>query len=413
MKRRLLLSQLDAEIKKAWGSCTSIKPSSWSSLTPLTTQQEARIYKVIAGEVQIQNYIFEYIHEDLRWLIWKHPLSASKLSRPNRYPLSLFFRSNFYKQFNWEANLSRSSRLSNLKAISDLNWNTAPLEWFLERRICTWPTCTQASTAGSFFALMWARMNRCSCIYDIRNFSKLSPIEKEMLSWLEKDVRPKLHATATFLGKVDTSIKRNTANGFLNGNCWCNAFISGEERILPTEDLDDIEKYVRWFDMTKAAEFDRPIIWKVQRDRLKNICRYVSSTGSSDEGEAKSPSNLKASSSSNKDDSKWDSFFLNGIVTETAEQGICLATTPTNSSLNARVALTIMGQATRLFVLQNKQVSQFVSKWSGMAMKLFPSSTNSIDGKVTQFINDVCSGGESIDIILFRRTLCSKTTGHY
>jgi hypothetical protein len=343
----------------------------------------------MGGEDQIHNHIFEYIHKDLRWLIWKHPVSAAKLSRPNRYPLSLFFRSNFYKQFNWEANLSRSPRLSNLKAISDLNWNTAPLEWFVERRICTWPTCTQASTAGSTFALMWARMNRCSCIYDIRNFPKLSPIEKEMLSWLEKEVRPKLHATATFLGKVDTPIKRNTANGFLNGNCLWNAFISGEERILPTEDLDDIEKYVHWYDMTIAAEFDRPIIWKVQRDRLKIICRYLSSTDSSDEGEAKSPSNLKASSSSNKDDSKWDSFFLNGIVTETAEQGICLATTPTNSSLNARIALTIMGQATRLFVLQNKQESQMLEKCRIMAMQLFPSSTNSIDGKVTQFIKDV------------------------
>ena len=35
-------------------------------------------------------------------------------------------------------------------------------------------------------------------------------------------------------------------------------------------------------------------------------------------------------------------------------------------------------------------------------MQLFPSSTNSIDGKVTQFIKDVCSGGESIAVILHR-----------
>ena len=179
---------------------------------------------------------------------------------------------------------------------------------------------------------------------------------------------------------------------------------------MPTEDLDDIEKYVHWYDMTIAAEFDRPIIWKVQRDRLKIICRYLDS---SDEGEAKSPSNLKASSSSNKDDSKWDSFSLNGIVTETAKQGICLATTPTNSSLNARIALTIMGQATRLFVLQNKQESQILEKCRIMAMQLFPSSTNSIDGKVTQFINDVCSGGESIEIILFRSSTLFRFEGHF
>jgi hypothetical protein len=90
-KLRLYIWQLSAEMNKAWGSRTSIKPSSWSSLTPLTTKQEARIYKDMGGEDQIHNQIFEYIHEDLRWLIWKHPVSALKISRPNRYPLSLFF----------------------------------------------------------------------------------------------------------------------------------------------------------------------------------------------------------------------------------------------------------------------------------------------------------------------------------
>ena len=298
----------------------------------------------MGGEDQIHNHIFEYIHKD----IWKHPVSASKISRRrNQYPLSLFFRSNFYKQFNWEANLSRSSRLSSvvsirlqqkwvycLKLISNLNWNTAPLEWYVERHICTWPTCTQASTGRSTFALLWARMNRCSCIYDMQHtFLKLSPIKKEMLTWLKIEVRPKLHAEAKFHGKVDTPIKRNE-NEFVNGNCLWNEFISRKERMLPTEDdEDDIDKHVRWYNMTKAAEFDRTIIPYEIRENLKNRCRYLSSANSSDEEEATSPSNLKASSPSNQNDSKWDSFFLNGIVTETAEQGICLATTPTNSSL--------------------------------------------------------------------------------
>jgi hypothetical protein len=100
-----------------------------------------------------------------------------------------------------------------------------------------------------------------------------------------------------------------------------------------------------------------------------------------DEEETSSPSNLKASSPSNQDDSKWDigkPLLQHKIVTETAEQqGICLAKTPTYSSLNARIALTIIGQATRLFVLQNKQVSRILSNWRMMAMKLFNSSTNS------------------------------------
>ncbi len=123
------------------------------------------------------------------------------------------------------------------------------------------------------------------------------------------------------------------------------------------------------------------------------------------------------SSPSNQDDSKWDigkTFLQYRILTETAEQGICLAKTPTSSSLNAQIALTIMGQATRLFVLQNKQQSQILENCRIMAMKLFPStSTNSIDGTVTQFIKDVCSGGESIDIILYRSFTLFRFGEHF
>ena len=47
-------------------------------------------------------------------------------------------------------------------------------------------------------------------------------------------------------------------------------------------------------------------------------------------------------------------------------------------------------------------------------MKLFPStSTNSINGKVTQFIKDVCSGGESIDIILYRSFTLFRFGEHF
>ena len=103
---------------------------------------------------------------------------------------------------------------------------------------------------------------------------KLSPIEKEMLSWLEKEVRPKMHAEAEFHGKDDTPIKRN-ANGFVKENCLWNEFIiTGTKSILPTEEIvDDIDKYVRWYyDMTKAAEFDGSIIPVQQRGYFRNKC---------------------------------------------------------------------------------------------------------------------------------------------
>ena len=96
-----------------------------------------------------------------------------------------------------------------------------------------------------------------------------------------------------------TPIKRN-ANGFVNSNCLWNKFISGNARILPTEDdEDDIDKHVRCYDMTKAAQFDRSNIPVEIRENLKSRYRYLSSADSST-----SPSNLKASSLSNQDDSK-------------------------------------------------------------------------------------------------------------
>jgi len=91
-----------------------------------------------------------------------------------------------------------------------------------------------------------------------------------MLTWLKIEVRPKLHAEAKFHGKVDTPIQRNE-NEFVNGNCLWNKFISRKERILPTEDdEDDIDKHVRWYNMTKAAEFDRSTIIPFEiRENLK------------------------------------------------------------------------------------------------------------------------------------------------
>jgi hypothetical protein len=111
----------------------------------------------------------------------------ARVMKEDTFPLSLLSRANLFKD-----GFELPSRVNCLKLISDLNWNTAPLKCYAEKQICTWSTCKQASTAESTFVLMWARMNRCSCVYDIRgDFPKLSP--KQMLSWLETEVRPKLY----------------------------------------------------------------------------------------------------------------------------------------------------------------------------------------------------------------------------
>ena len=71
-----------------------------------------------------------------------------------------------------------------------------------------------------------------------------------------------------------------------------------------------------------------------------------------------------------------------------------------------------MRQATRLFVLQNKQLLQIVTYWSMMAMKLFHSN-NASDRIVNEFINNDCSRGESIADILHRSSKPFCFGGHF
>ena len=103
-------------------------------------------------------------------------------------------------------------------------------------------------------------MNRCSGFFYIRDFPKFSPIEKQMLSWLQKGVRPKLHRKAQFHVQVDTPNVLLDAPGlrrFVNGNCLWIAFVSGKDRILqPVVNQFAIDKYVLRTDIYKPAEFD-------------------------------------------------------------------------------------------------------------------------------------------------------------
>ncbi len=82
-----------------------------------------------------------------------------------------------------------------------------------------------------------------------------------MLSWLEKEVWPKLHRKAQFHGKVDIPIA--LLDGFYlrryaSENRLWNAFVSEKkDRILPTlVNMFAIDTYILRTDIHKPAEFD-------------------------------------------------------------------------------------------------------------------------------------------------------------
>ena len=175
-----------------------------------------------------------------------------------------------------------------------------------------------------------------------------------------------------------------------------NEHISGTNKILQTavED-DDIDECILVSNIIEATKFDHFIISKQLRDVLASECESTLRSSSSDfeeddrkddreddkEEESISQSNLQATSQSNLNDYQWDSEkalresgsepYLCDPKTNKA-LGICFANIPTHSSLNARLVLTIMGQVTRLLILQIGQLlSAYCVKCLPMMKELF------------------------------------------
>ena len=76
-----LLSQQAAKIRRAWGSRTSLEPSSSFPSEELENQElenekkkSMKIRNHWGGVGLLHIHILEYIHKDFHWLIWKNPL---------------------------------------------------------------------------------------------------------------------------------------------------------------------------------------------------------------------------------------------------------------------------------------------------------------------------------------------------
>ena len=247
------------------------------------------------------------------------------------------------------------------KVTDDLHWCTDPLQWYVRRNPFTWPTCIKAVAKRSTFLLLWARMNRCSCTYDIREFRKLSLIEKQMLSWLEEEVRLKLHSKAHFQGMIDTP--ETTPMIDSSGYCLWNAFVLNETWFHQNQLQETIE-LVSMSNLGNAATFESYDI----SEESKIIVRKAFAEAFKSPSQSISTSSQTAASNDKFRCDKFNTKYqLQPIVN--FEVGIRLAKLLPQSSLNAIVALTILGQGTRLLILQNE--TELFQKWLHMTARLF------------------------------------------
>ena len=146
-----------------------------------------------------------------------------------------------------------------------------------------------------------------------------------------------------------------------------------------------IDEYVLKTNINQPAEFDSYDIPNQRRNDLLRLHDHFQ----------------PESSQSVLNDNKWEcdkNLREKGTdpLTNT-EKGICLANIPTYSSFNVRIALTIFGQGTRLFFLQNERNHFLGSYFNMMAKQLF--NSNSRDGfsnEMTRFYNEECKMRDGI-----------------
>ena len=335
--------------------------------------------------------------------------------------LTFFFRSNMYKLID-HSNLHIKERLGLdpieglYKIVEDLNWNTDPLKWYIKEYPYVWPKCSRKKkekeppykdTEQCTFSLMWARMNHCSCIYDMRTLRKLSPIEKRMLTWLKNEHRLLLHRKAKFHEKHDTPIRIRAADKtYINGDCLWNRFLDGKQDSFRDTNHDDgILKYVSKIFLSVPIHMENKNIPINYENQLKSLVDNMLKSSNSSKSSKSSSKTTRTSSKTSK--TSFEQLTLNEskeslgvkeiqlILPE--KRGFRLANLPTSFTLNAIAAATIFVQVTRLLILQNDNSS--FAKWAKMATNLFH-LTNPPPVKDSEFIEDHCRKASSFLILL-------------
>ena len=340
-------------------------------------------------------HILQFIHPTLSHFVVRLPETNNFLLNPQKWPVTLFIRSNLYRQRNddslmyngWENPFGTKTLL---KMIKDLEWCSDPFFWYANKFNNAWLSCTKAKSNASAFSLVWARMNRCSCIYDMNeDVPKLTLIEKQILTRLSKEVRPSLYRK-NFLGKVDTPIKKDAAGRFITGNCLWNDFVLGKERKETKEDLDDIDVYVSVFELTEVADKEMHIFSKELKLALRSQFNEVFSS-------TVNPSNV-LNHQPVLADSKWqlDESLRKEGFSFIDKENIHLVTLKKSSPCSAIAALSIFAHASRLVVLLNE--TTHLNNWQIMAKSLF-SRDFAPPGDVNTFVASTCKEGTSYSTI--------------
>ena len=189
------------------------------------------------------------------------------LPRPALLPYSLYVRANFHKDQEKVPRTFINTRAVWLAMFKDIAWKIdafcefsdqfsiwAAATWASSTPIFRdiWPTCTDAyeKVAKTPLWLMWARKNRCSCIYNLQSIRNLSHNETVVLEWLVNHGRSKIQNHQHFRNHYDTQIcymtrvaivREDAVVPLSTGKCLWSTYVQSSDIYVANEgEADDI-----------------------------------------------------------------------------------------------------------------------------------------------------------------------------
>jgi hypothetical protein len=282
------------------------------------------------------------------------------LPRPARLPYSLYVRANFHKDGDVIPRSFVNTRVVWLAMFKDIAWKIdafceysdqfsiwAAATWASSTPIFRdiWPTCTDAyeRVDETPLWLMWARKNRCSCIYNLHPIRKLSNNEKVVLDWLEKHGRSKIQDHQHFRNHHDTQICYTSKLLWSTGQCLWSTYVQSSDVVVANEGndaADDIlDRSLKLHDITNAVSDEMMVVSHRVVTAVKESLRTLPPP---------LPSNHQ--DTHHRTSSLWSNRpRLNTIVT--AKEVKVLPLSGARTELN--VALNILLHTSRMAILQN------------------------------------------------------------
>ena len=327
--------------------------------------------------IPIDLYVRASLYRDPKVLKCKCKLmtcKCDKLPLPQEIPIDVYVQANGDMVF--------------LECVKNVRWCIDQFFWYINTyptraaNFQRWPICENAYKDAKEYSpllLMWARKNRCSCIYDFKTVRRLTPDERVALTWLENNQARKWLKQLRY--DYDIPIRYNPTRRW---KCLWTTWLEGREADVAAADVaadSDEKNIVEYMDITNAVDLETN---DVPTEVIKSVAGMLKTS-------VRVPNTTR-------DTSIWTyERDLNSIVTD--KQVIISPTFKTRHQLT--VALTVLAHAIRMEILQNDDVKN-CRPWLSFIKEVIECTSTKRKEAILKHYDSKCTNNNIIPLLMYR-----------